>query len=155
MSIKRNLFLVIILYLLTACTTVNKINLLPIKILGYWGYKEELISGGTPYEIYNRVFFFPFNMLMVNTQTNGGRVYYDLYTYKFVEEDKVVVNGRLFDVLKIKQDRNSLIINSTHGFPPDGKYTKILSFWLCLLLFIIAILIFTSLYKYRNKFRIS
>ena len=141
MNRTRIILISLILILGSACYSIYPFNNLSVSILGEWSGRSELGNGNTTSEVQNKFLFLPFHILLIKVSTSTGEVNYDIYSYRFVAPDKISLRGRLIDELKIIREGENLIINSIHGFPPDGKYVRTKSFWVYLI-WIIPIMIF-------------
>ena len=131
----------------SACGSKGSSSTPPIFLLGDWNGKSEVVDGNKTYEIRHDLLFLPFHILIINVSPTNGEANSDLYSYRFVESDRVMIEGRLTDEFNVVIYGKALIINSVHGFPPDGRYTRGTALLRWLLLTICTVLVIAILLR--------
>jgi hypothetical protein len=70
--------------------------------------------------------FLPFNTLLISYYYPDEQYPGELFSYHFVADDKIVVEGRFRSVIQIsKVHQDLIIVNSDNGFLPNGKYKRV------------------------------
>lgn len=137
------------LFLLSACSLSNDTNL-HFFVLGRWkGEFPQEAGNPTTVTTYD-VEFLPFNILLVDISRPEESVRGLRFSYKFIADDRIRIEGRIVNEIQVKNDRQNLIVfESDHGLPPDGRYERIFSRLEWLLVFVIFLLAVISLARYK------
>jgi hypothetical protein len=136
-----------ILCMLSACSTSTDSNW-QFFILGKW--TGESSRGRNSQYVLK---FLPFNILLADIKTSEGEAHNILFTYHFLDKNRVAVEGRFFEELDLtKQNTNLVTVRSIHGFIPDGYYKRDPIFYLYFLsIFLLVVFLFSIGYYRKNR----
>ena len=140
----RHKYILIVILLLQSCSPTQSFNSLSFFVLGSWHGEFEQRDGNKAYEVQYNLSFLPFHIFLYDRIAPDEAIYNVLSSYRFIEDNRIIIEGRLIDESQISRDGDALIVDSVRGFPPDGRYTRVSSIWDWLLIIsiisIIAIL---------------
>jgi hypothetical protein len=142
-------FYILCLFLLSACSSINDTNL-HIFVLGRWkGEFPQEVDNPTTLTTYD-VEFLPFNILLVDISGPEESVHGLRFSYKFITDDRIRIEGRIVNEIQVKNDcQNFVVVESDHGLPPGGRYERVFSRLEWLLVFVIFLLALISLVRYK------
>lgn len=145
------------LFLLSACCSSNDTNF-QILVIGRWrGEFPQKAGNPTTLTTYD-VEFLPFNILLVDISRPEESVHGLRFTYRFITDNRIRIEGRILNEILVLYDRqNSIVIESDHDLPPSGRYKRVFSRleWLLIvvifLLAVISAVIIKRINKHKSK----
>jgi hypothetical protein len=141
------------LFLLSACSSSNDTNLHNF-VIGRWkGEFQQEAGNPTSLTTYD-VEFLPFNILLVDISRPEESVHGLRFSYRFITDDRIRIEGRIVNEIHVLYDRqNSIVIESDHELPPSGRYERVFSRleWLLILVMFLSAVISTVIHKRINN----
>jgi len=151
---KRIRFFLFFLFILVTCSSCYSKNSY-FYLIGKWEgefYQEASSKDG--YEKYELTFL-PFNTLIVDITRSEEKIRGIRFSYSVYEENRVRITGRLINDFKVIAKGKDLIIeDSLTGFPPNGRYKKVIfqfQWVILIVLLVVAVLLILNCNMRRNK----
>jgi hypothetical protein len=73
--------------------------------------------------------FLPFNILLISFYYPDEQLYGQRFSYHFVADNKIWIEGRVGTLIEVSKDHQDfIIVNSDNGFLPNGKYKRVVFF---------------------------
>lgn len=118
--LKNKLFLFGLSLFLSVCSIFNLSNM-HVYMIGKW--VGEPLTETTDLQYVLK--FLPFDILLADVKTKTETGHNFLFSYRFLNDNQVIINGRFLEKLDISKLNHNLIwIESEQGFIPTGFYRR-------------------------------
>lgn len=118
--LKNKLFLFGLSCFLSVCSIFNLSNM-HVYMIGKW--IGEPLTETTDLQYVLK--FLPFDILLADVKTKTETGHNFLFSYRFLNDNQVIINGRFLEKLDISKLNHNLIwIESEQGFIPTGFYRR-------------------------------
>lgn len=144
---KRIKHLCILAILISACNTAIYLRYLsdnkedePLSkfIIGRWRGEFQRTDESGIHKVQYELQFAEPNIMFYNRISPQSELHNILFLYKFTDENRIRIEGRVIDELLVIRDGEYLDISSIHGFITDGHYTRlpVIDEWMLIPIFI-------------------
>jgi hypothetical protein len=144
---KRIKYLFILVILISACNTALNLKYLsdnkedePLSkfIIGRWSGEFQRTDESGIYKVQYELQFAEPNIMFYNRISPPPELHNILFLYKFIDENRIRIEGRVIDELIVIRESEYLDISSIHGFITDGRYSRlpVIDEWILISIFI-------------------